>query len=52
MNNTEQSKLQKIVEDVEHIKSVLTREEENEVEETLEQRGKGELLSLKEVFGE
>jgi len=29
----------------------LTKEEEREVEETLKQREKGELLTMKEVFG-
>ena len=61
--DTEQIRLlKKVVEDVEYIKSVLskselgdfflTKEEEKEVEETLEQREKGELLTMKEVFGE
>ena len=54
--------LRKVVEDVEYIKKVLseselgdfflTKEEEKEVEETLEQREKGELLTMKELFGE
>lgn len=54
--------LKKVVEDVEYIKKVLseselgdfflTKEEEREVEETLKQREKGELLTMKEVFGE
>ncbi len=54
--------MKKVVEDVEYIKKVLseselgdfflTKEEEIEVEETLKQRKKGELLTMKEVFGE
>ncbi|HEC88185.1 MAG TPA: hypothetical protein ENI52_02595 [Thermoplasmata archaeon] len=54
--------MKKVVEDVEYIKKVLseselgdfflTKEEEREVEETLKQRKKGELLTMKEVFGE
>ncbi len=54
--------LKKVLEDVEYIKRVLseselgdsflTKEEEKEVEETLKQREKGELLTMKEVFGE
>lgn len=50
------------MEDVEYIKRVLseselgdfflTKEEEKEVEETLKQREKGELLTIKELFGE
>jgi len=54
--------MKKVVEDVEYIEKVLseselgdfflTKEEEIEVEETLKQRKKGELLTMKEVFGE
>jgi hypothetical protein len=54
--------LKKAAEDVEYIKRVLseselgdfflTKEEEREIEETLKQREKGELLTMKEVFGE
>ena len=54
--------LKKVAEDVEYIKKVLsesefgdfflTTEEEKEVEETLEQRERRELLTMKEVFGE
>ncbi|MGC1123333.1 MAG: hypothetical protein WBA22_19785 [Candidatus Methanofastidiosia archaeon] len=54
--------LKKVAEDVEYIKRVLseselgdfflTKEEEKEIEETLKQREKGELLTMKEVFGE
>jgi len=54
--------LKKVAEDVEYIKRVLsgselgdfflTKEEEKEVEETLKQREKGELLTMKEVFGD
>ena len=54
--------LKKVAEHVEYIKRVLseselgdsflTTEEEKEVEETLEQRERGELLTMKEVFGE
>lgn len=61
--DTEQIELlRKVVEDVEYIKRVLseselgdfflTKEEEKEVEETLKQREKGELLTMKELFGE
>jgi hypothetical protein len=61
--DTEQIELlKKVVKDVEYIKRVLseselgdfflTTEEEKEVEETLKQREKGELLTMKEVFGE
>ncbi len=61
--DTEQIELlRKVVEDVEYIKRVLseselgdfllTKEEEKEVEETLKQREKGELLTIKELFGE
>ena len=54
--------LRKVAEDVEYIKRVLseselgdfflTKEEEKEIEETLRKREKGELLTMKEVFGE
>jgi hypothetical protein len=54
--------LKKVAEYVEYIKRVLseselgdfflTKEEEKEVEETLKQRKKGELLTMKEVFGD
>ena len=54
--------LRKVAEDVEYIKRelsgsemgdfFLTKEEEKEVEETLKQREKGELLTMKEVFGD
>ena len=54
--------LKKVAEDVEYIKRVLsesewgdcflTKKEEKEVEETLEQREKGELLTMEEAFGE
>jgi predicted transcriptional regulator len=61
--DTEQIELlKKVAEDVEYIKRVLseselgdfflTKEEEKEIEETLRQREKGELLTMKEVFGE
>jgi predicted transcriptional regulator len=61
--DTEQIELlRKVAEDVEYIKRVLseselgdfflTKEEEKEIEETLRQREKGELLTMKEVFGE
>jgi predicted transcriptional regulator len=52
--------LKKVAEDVEYIKMVLseskfrdsflTREEEKEIEETLKQREKGELLTIEDVF--
>lgn len=52
--------LKKVVEDVEYIKRVLSESEwgdcfltkEKEVEETLKQRERGELLTMEEVFGE
>ena len=53
--------LKKGAENVEHQKNVpeselgdffLTMEEEKEVEETLKQREKGEILTMKEVFGD
>lgn len=61
--DTEQMELlKKVAEDVEYIRRVLSeselgdfflaKEEEKEVEETLKQIEKGELLTMKEVFGE
>ena len=53
--------LKKGAENVEHQKNVseselgdflLTKKEEKDVEETLKQREKGELLTMKEVFGD
>jgi hypothetical protein len=54
--------LKKVAADVEYIKRVLsdselgdfflTKEEEKEIDETLKQREKGELLTMKEAFGE
>ena len=54
--------LKKVAEDVEYIKRVLseselrdfflTKEEEREVKETLKQREKGEILTIKEAFGD
>lgn len=54
--------LKKVAEDVEYIRRVLsdselgdfflTKEEEKEIDETLEQRERGELLTMKEAFGE
>lgn len=54
--------IKKIREDLDYIKRViseseigdmfLTKEEEELIEETLEQKRKGELLTFEEVFGE
>jgi hypothetical protein len=54
--------LKRVAEDVEYIKRVLsdsglgdfflTKEEEKEIDEILKQREKGELLTMKEAFGE
>ncbi|MBU7026644.1 MAG: hypothetical protein HXS48_06850 [Theionarchaea archaeon] len=54
--------LRKVAEDVEYIKRALsgsemgdfflTKEEEKEVEETLKKREKGEILTMKEIFGD
>lgn len=60
--DAEQKELKKAADYVECIKRVLSeselgdfflrKEEEKEVEETLKQREKGELLTMKDVFGE